>query len=51
MPTRKDLIRIESNPILHNSRAKIKGKMMLGMVVNTLFPPDQSALGVNVLVI
>ena len=25
--------------------------MMLGMVVSTLFPPDQSALGVNVLVI
>ena len=51
MPTRKDLIRIESNPVLHNSGAKIKGKMMLGMAVSTLFPPDQSVLGVKVLVI
>ena len=49
MPTRKDLIRIESNPVLHNLGAKIKGKMMLGMAVSTLFPPDQSTSNVKAL--
>ena len=39
------------NPVPHNSRAKIKGKRMLGMVVSTLFSQDQSALGVKVSVI
>ena len=45
----KDLTRTESNPDLYNSRAKIKGRRMLGMVVSTLFFPDQSASVVKVL--
>ena len=48
MPTRKDLTRIESNPVLRSSRVKTKGRRMLGMRVNTLFPQDQNALGVRV---
>ena len=36
-----------SNPILHSSRAKIKGRKMLGMSVSTLFPPDQNASDVK----
>ena len=39
------------NLVPHSSRAKIKGKRMLGMVVSTLFPQDLSALGVKVSVI
>ena len=48
---RKDLTRTESNPILHNSRVKTKGRRMLRMAVSTLYPQDQSALGFKVLVI
>ena len=48
MPTQKDLTRTESNPVLHNSRVKIKGRMMLRMAVSTQFPRDQSALGVKI---
>ena len=33
----------------HSSRTKTKGKRMLGMAVSTLFPQDQSALGVKAL--
>ena len=51
MPTRNDLTRIESNPILRNSRVKTKGRRMLGMAVSTLYPQDQNALGFKVLVI
>ena len=50
MPMRKDLIRTESNPVPHSSRTKIKGKRMLGMTISILFPQDQSALDVKVLV-
>ena len=38
------------NPVLLSSRVKIKGRMMLGMVVSTLFPQDRSASGVKALV-
>ena len=48
MPTGKDLIRTENNLVPHSSKAKIKGKKMLGMAISTLFPQDQSALGVKV---
>ena len=43
------MTRIESNPVLHNSKAKIKGRMMLRKAVSTLLPPDQSASDVKVL--
>ena len=49
MPMQKDLTRTESNLVLHNSIAKIKGRRMLGMTVSTLYPPDQSASVVKVL--
>ena len=39
----------ESNPLLHNSRAKIKGIKMLGMTISTLFPPDENASDVKAL--
>ena len=51
MPMQKASIRTEGNPVPHSSRAKIKGRRMLGMAVSTLFPQDQSALGVKALVI
>ena len=38
------------NLIPLSSKAKIRGRRMLGMAVNTLFPQDQNALGVKVLV-
>ena len=49
MPMQKDLTRTESNLVLHNSRAKIKGRRMLGMAVSALFPPNQSASDVKIL--
>ena len=49
MPMLKDLTRTESNPVLHISKAKIKGRRMLRMAVSTMFPLDQSALDVKVL--
>ena len=49
MPMRKDLTRTESYPILHSLRAKMKGRKMIGMAVNTLFPPDQNASDVKAL--
>ena len=49
MSMRKDLTRTESNPVLHNSRAKIKERRMLGMMVSTLFLLDQNASDVKVL--
>ena len=39
--------RTVGNLVLLNSRVKTKGRRMLGMVVNTLFPQDLSALGVK----
>ena len=51
MPMGKALTRTESNPALHSSRVKIKGKRMVEMAVSTLFLQDQSALGVKVSVI
>ena len=42
--------RTVENPILLSSRAKIKGRRILEMVVSTLFPHDQSASGVKILV-
>ena len=38
------------NPVLLSSRAKTKGRRMLGMAINTLFPQDLSALGVKAFV-
>ena len=37
--------------VLLSLRAKTNGRRMLVMAVSTLFPQDQSALGVKVLVI
>ena len=51
MPMVRASTRTVNNPVLHNSRVKTKGISMLGMVVNTMYPYDQSALGVKVLVI
>lgn len=48
-PLRKDLIKIESNIVLLNSRAKIEERRMIRMAVSTLFPLDQSASVVKVL--
>ena len=39
------------NPVLLNSKAKKKGRRMQGIVVNTLFSQDLSALGVKASVI
>ena len=49
MPIQKDLTRTESNPVLHSSRDKIKGRRMLGMAISTLFPPNQNASDIKVL--
>ena len=49
MLMQKDSIRTKSNLVLHSSRAKIEGRRMLRKAVNTLFPPNQSALDVKVL--
>ena len=49
MPMQKDSTRIESNPVLHNSRAKIEGRRMLRKVISTLFPPGQSVSDAKVL--
>ena len=46
---RKDLIKIESNPVFLNLRGKIEERRMLRMAVSTLFPFDQSTLDVKVL--
>ena len=43
----KDLTRTASNPVPHSSRAKKRGRRMLGIAVSTLFPQDQNALGVK----
>ena len=54
MPMGRALIRTIGNLVPHSSKAKIKGKTMLGMVgmvVSTLFPQDLSVLGVKVSVI
>ena len=48
MPMLKDLTKIASSPVRLSSRAKTKGRKMLGMMVNTLFPQDQSSLVVKV---
>ena len=45
----KDLIRIVSNPVRLGLKANTEERRMLRMEVNTLFPPDQSALDVKVL--
>ena len=42
--------RTVGNLVLFSSKAKTRGRRMLGMVVSTLFPQDQSALGVKALV-
>ena len=42
MPMRKDSTKTVSNPLLHNSKAKIEGRRMLAMAVSTLFPLDLS---------
>ena len=49
MQMERDLTRTVVNPILFSSKAKKKGRRMLGMVVSTLFPQDQSASGVKAL--
>ena len=45
----KVLIKTISNPVLHNSEAKIEERRMLRKAVSILFPLDQSALDVKVL--
>ena len=47
MPLLKDLIKTASSLLRLSSRTKKKERRMLGMVVSTLFPQDQSALGVK----
>ena len=47
MPMVKDLTKTTGNPVCPSSRAKTKGRRILGMVVNTLFPQDQNALGIK----
>ena len=47
MPMGRASTRIVGNLVLLSLRAKTKGRRMLGMVVNTLFPQDLSALGVK----
>ena len=47
MPMLKDMTKTASSPVHLSSRAKTKGRRMLGMAVNTLFPQEQSALGVK----
>ena len=45
MPMERATTRIVGNPVLLSSIAKTKGRMMQGMVFNTLFPQDLSDLG------
>ena len=47
MPMGRASTRTVSNPVLLSSKAKTRGKRMLGMAVSTLFPQDLSALGVK----
>ena len=47
MPMGRASTKAVGNPVLLSSRAKIKGKRMLGMTINTLFPWDRSASGVK----
>ena len=49
MPMQMDSTRTERNLVLHNSRAKMKGRRMVGMAVSTLFTANQSASDVKVL--
>ena len=51
MPMGRASTRTVGNPVLHSSRAKIKGRRMLRMAVSTLFPQDRNALGVKASVI
>ena len=46
----KDLIKTASSPVRLSTRTKTKERRMLGMAVSTLFPQDQSALGVKALI-
>ena len=46
---RKGFDKDRGNPVPHSSKAKIKGRRMLGMAVRTLFLQDQNASGVKVL--
>ena len=47
MPMLNDLTKTVGNPVCFSSRTKTKERRMLGMAVSTLFPQDQSALGVK----
>ena len=47
MPMLKDLAKTASNPVRFSSKAKTKGRRMLGMAVSTLFPLGQNAFGVK----
>ena len=49
MQMQNDSTRTISNPVLHNSRVKIKERRMLRKAVSTLFPSDQSASDVKAL--
>ena len=49
MPMGRALTRTVGNLSPHSSRAKTKGRRMLGMAVSTLFPQDQSASSVKAL--
>ena len=48
MPIEKASIRTVGNLVLLSSKVKTKGRRMLGIAVNTLFPQDLSALVVKV---
>ena len=48
MPMGRASTKTIGNLAPHSSRAKTKGRRMLGMAVCTLSPQDQSALGVKV---
>ena len=47
IPMGRASTRTVGNPVLLSSKAMTKGRRMLGMAVNTLFPQDLSALGVK----
>ena len=42
MPMGRAPTRTVGNPVPHSSRAKTKGRRMLGMAIHTLFLQDQS---------
>ena len=49
MPMKRALTKTIDNLVLLSSRVKTKGRMMLGIVISTLFSQDLSVLGVKAL--